>query len=1207
MDFTSEWIAPLVERCLLSFPHPAAGVEWQDDGSNIRFVKYGPRAVPQGLISDWTEHQKPLRVTLRDSRNQIEAIVTSGALRQYQDFPDRELSKGRTHGYPMTLSDFEIVFEYSASKPIIHFYVKDFRVDWDYGRHRADPKKKITNDSGVSKLLKVAFTAAKELQQTRYQAIATSGDESDTSVRSQNNTNFHRRASRETVHDAGVSQEAFASQIPAVRQSTVSDIIPASKRDPHATKTGLLGHLERRPKKAEGGTAVNPNHMDQQGVEFNTSPHPVVEHEKQQLYSNRRDSKEAGDPSDLADGQTRTPAPAPEITATDTSNSNFNTDAGSPTVKKPGEKGTNGTCASQAFQEPAAEGSGTKNRGMKDTESQSDMGTFKRSKDANSNNYLNQGHSDPWSGMARIRAHDIRILADQADLLENKRFWVPPPPGMDLPRGHVPPKLLERWNKIVMQRHTLTQENQSNHTVLGMRNGEISPSRSSTSQMESEGGTPFSWAPTPSNREPHDELPADSSPIRARTSRQIKSPNANKRNAHGNQLPRDIEQATMGNTGEDSRVEPEDAGECHSPANSSHPEVTTPEPDNRACREHLENDSDGDSDSVMDTSVPCPLGGTTQQTQFTSQSEQEVTRPGPSHTVFSSPGKIQVTETPAADLSHLRSKGAPIDSSGSTMDEGEESSQQRSSEVGKWSSESRIVNTYGSNESKARRHQSQEGLNASLDEAGFNVHVMGTQESGESCLMHETTPHSQSAVVLDSSEVGRRARSGSVSSSAPQAAPSQPCPSLREVPFSQSEGESHGLSMCSSSRGTQSQRDTGNSQVPTLKRPAAEVEDDHPSPKRHKSAAHENGDSRNGTVEETMKPDTATRRQSYLSGSSKLADSLRAHEKFRSDYLSYSGDFTHFTELCHKLQCLRTEGKLTKSFLWDDFIIMHLQEYPGYAEECDAAGRKTLEYEDYFISHFSKAVHRRRSLTASAIELGAAQYASADQQNRPTSATVAGDEANPSSAQSRVDELPHSQASSHETAPSGRSGVDDGRSPATNSAPAGRNHDTSANERGSEPVEEPSSSNNNNNNNARPPTSSFESTDQEIKQDDSEPIIDETEDNDDEGVDIKMEGAHDTESIELGEEDNPRASPHEAVDNEDEAPSEPASINENWFVSLRHIRPSGPVWSDDRNTPFKAWARADLNVKSERRLRGGRFLAVDNDGVIQRATTGRFQ
>lgn len=1160
--------------------------------------------------------------------------MTSGSLRQYQhDFPDRELSKAKTHGYPMTLLDFEVVFEYSASKPMVHFYVKDFLVDWDSGRHRADPKKKITNDPGVSRLLNAAFTAAKELQQTRYQTIAADGDESDTSVRSQNNTNFHRHASRETVHDAGVSQEAFASQVPAVHQSTTSDITPTSKRDPHATKTGLLGHLERRPKKTQGGMAVNPNHMDQQGVEFNASPRPVVEHGKQQLYSNRRDSKEAGDPSDLADCQTRTPAPEPEITVTNTSNPNSNTDAKSSTAKKTDEKDTNGTCASQAFQQSAAEGSGTEKRGMKDTGSQSDMGTFKRSKDANSNNYLNQGHSDPWSGMNRIRARDIRIPADQADLLESKRFWVPPPPGMDLPRGHVPPKLLERWNMIVVQRHTSTQENQSSHTVLGMRNGEISPSRSSTSQMDSEGGTPFSWAPTPSNRETYNELPADSSPIRARTSRQIKSPTANKDNAHGDQLPRDIEQATMGNTGENSRVGPQEAGERHSPATSSHAEVTTPEPDNRACREHLENDSDGDSDSVMDTSVPCPLGGTTQQTQSTSQSEQEVARPSPPHTVLSSPSKIQVTETPAAELSHLRSKSAPIDSSGSSKDEWEKSSQQRASQVGKWSSQSRIVDTYGSNESKAGGHRSQEGLNATLDEAGYSVDVMGTQESGESLLMNETTPHSQSALVLDSSEVGRRGRSASMSPWAPQAAPSQPFATLHEVPFSQSEGESHDLNVCSSSRDTQSQRDTCNSQVPTLKRSAAEVEDDHPSPKRHKSAAHENGDSHNGAVEETMKSDVAIRRQSYLSGSSKLADALKAHEKFRSGYPSYSGDFAHFTELCHKLQCLRTEGKLTKSFLWDDFIIMHLQEYPGYVEQCHAANSNTLEYEDYFTSHFSKAVHRRRSLTASAIELGAAQYASANQPNRPTSPTVTGDEANPSSAQIRVDEPPHPPASLHEPPPSGRSGVDGGRSPTTNTAlgrnhdtsadgrtsepveelsfsnknaaSAGRNHDTSAAERGSEPVEEVSSSNKN----TGPPTSSFESIDQKIKLDDSDSIIDETEDNDDEDVDIKMEDAYDTESIELGEENNQRASPqpHEAADYEYEAPSEPASINENWFVSLRHIRPSGPVWSDDRNTPFKAWARADLNVKSERQLRDGRSVAVDDEGVIQRATTGRSQ
>ena len=88
---------------------------------------------------------------------------------------------------------------------------------------------------------------------------------------------------------------------------------------------------------------------------------------------------------------------------------------------------------------------------------------------------------------------------------------------------------------------------------------------------------------------------------------------------------------------------------------------------------------------------------------------------------------------------------------------------------------------------------------------------------------------------------------------------------------------------------------------------------------------------------------------------------------------------------------------------------------------------------------------------------------------------------------------------------------------------------------------------------------------------------------------------HETASIELGE-DTQAADAQSALDSESDA----ESVNENWFLSLRHLRPTGPVWSDDPNTPFKQWARADQAVLSERNRRGGAYLPLDEKGVIQR-------
>lgn len=1140
-----------------------------------------------------------------DPRNQIEATLTRDALKRYRsEFPDRELSKHGTKGYPMTLLDFEIVFEYSASKPEVHFYVKDFRIDWGHGRRSASFPKKITNDCRVFELLQAAFRAAKELHEGGDSPILADGNQSDASVSSQGNIRLRQRASREVHPDSGISQEAFASQVPTAPQPAASNVIPTSDHEPLRKTAELLVHLGRCPKGLEGDTTASVNHMDRQGVNLQSSPRPAAEHKGQQLYNNRQGSKGVDDPLGLVDDQARRPATAPEIMPScaatiDAGSRDFNSsaDVEPSTAKIETGKDVNGAAAMQESQEFANEEPNTNRRDVEDTELRIDMGTFKRTETASSHNRLNQGYPGPWDGMTRIRTRDIRIPEEQKCLLESKRLWVPPPPGMDLPRGHVPPLLLDRWNKVAAQMNSFTQKRQSDRTGSGTPNCDIPPSRSPSSQSDSERSQFSNWTATPPPCDPRNELPPDSSPVRARALRQTKSPSANKDNADESPLPRDIGRGTVGNVGEDHhRVEHEDALENDAPGDSSQLNndlmaVIAPEPGKKACAERPGHESDDESDSVMDTSIPCPLGGATQQMQHTSQSEKN-------HSCPSIPDPVQVMQTPAANIARLRSNGVTTNRGSSTKDGGR-SSQERSSQAGKWSSQSRVVDTYGGNqhEGKGCRSQSRGTTISSVDEAGSIIDVMGTQEaSGVNQPAYQSTPHSQHGVFLDSSEARIRDESASVWSSTPQAVSSQPFSSSREAPFSQADGDSRGLSIYSSSKETHPQDGFDKSQVPPLKRSAAEVEDGHPSSKRHKSAIQENDLLRKRAVGGDRNSDTPTRRQSYIIGSSELAGAVRAHEKFRSDYPSYSGDFAHFIELCHKLQCLRSGGKLTKSFLWDDFIIMHLQEYPGYLERCRAADAKSWDYEEYFTSTFSRALHKRRSLTASAIELGAAQYAPVAQPSRPAGLTPVRDGGDISSVHSPVNEPSHSRAHSHGTPPSGPIGADADHLPPTNLSQAHRNHDTPVDERESNQVEKLSSS-------VRkgPPTLFFENTGPEVNQE-SERGFGGSE-SDERDADVKMEEAHDTASIELGDDENPPSSPYEGPNNELEGSNETEGINENWFVSLRHIRPTGPVWSDDRNTPFKTWARADLNVKSERALRDWRYLSVDDRGVVQRTIT----
>ena len=99
---------------------------------------------------------------------------------------------------------------------------------------------------------------------------------------------------------------------------------------------------------------------------------------------------------------------------------------------------------------------------------------------------------------------------------------------------------------------------------------------------------------------------------------------------------------------------------------------------------------------------------------------------------------------------------------------------------------------------------------------------------------------------------------------------------------------------------------------------------------------------------------------------------------------------------------------------------------------------------------------------------------------------------------------------------------------------------------------------------------------------------------------------HETASIELGDDIDRRISASPAP------PDQPAALGalnntelerprrrRPWFRALRKIWPTGPVWSDDPDTPFKRWARQDQNVLQELNRRGGVRIETDEKGVIR--------
>lgn len=497
--------------------------------------------------------------------------------------------------------------------------------------------------------------------------------------------------------------------------------------------------------------------------------------------------------------------------------------------------------------------------------------------------------------------------------------------------------------------------------------------------------------------------------------------------------------------------------------------------------------------------------------------------------------------------------------------------------------------------------------------------------------------------------------------------------------------------------------------VPNLKRLASVFETEEASPSKRQRTEPIGGQDAERIRRRQKKRPTSnimSRRESYINSTANRAEAMRAYEKFRSDYPIYLGEFSHFIELCSMLQSLRDRGHLKRSFLWDDFIIMHLDQYSTYLQLCQEMDAKSIDYEEYFSTHFSKPTYKKRSLNANGIEVSAAHWMATSQPSAAASPSISRGETNGTLTTSFVNRLSafhvHSSfgpgtrddqtdiesdrlsttASSPPTPlkkpqrnaptfaqrltvdkpqlseqcsrqpsrqPSRQSSIDKANNPeaadvAEPSAPEptvdepvtedSMDYDSALDEPAvrrqllienaqalsagqtttdvvmteGDTVEEPAADNPSERKSTPEPSHPVVTREIEV-----EPSIPES-DNEDRGHDEQeqeiydeMEETHSTASIELGDEGPSTISQEPRSDaREPETSSKVESVHEGWFASLRHIRPpTGPVWSDDPNTPFKLWARADQNVKAEVSRRGGRYREVDNKGVIQRSTTLR--
>ncbi|KAJ5863800.1 uncharacterized protein N7529_005716 [Penicillium soppii] len=832
-----------------------------------------------------------------------------------------------------------------------------------------------------------------------------------------------------------------------------------------------------------------------------------------------------------------------------------------------------------------------------------------------------------WEGMTTIPASEVNIPKDQVKLLGELK-WIPQDPGVSERLCHVPPDLLSRWNKIAQRRqHWAEKQEQIHDRPLTPTPQGTNPSVNGSQSV----GTPVSeWEPSEPSYSPRNILPPDSSPtrkgadhatpIRAGTqdsggqfqasrdvdtgneiqivsqtqtirpnfvdsrdvpneiSEHISQPlNEESMKSRGHEFPVPVAGSNLFQTLDRSRSADVKQKE-HDPSSTQKGLHDQSGPGNKldVSKPHDEQSGDESDESnydEMETSVPYALG---ENFPLSSQPEQEMSSSGPSLPKFIG-ANIQVVETPVVKTTRRRCEKQ-------NEEQVRYEIPSSSSQGDVTSSSSRVLNTHHSQDSHRQSGLSQEAPNPSLPEPendSLRVDVLGTQtqiSSMQTSSIHapsQATLQSSSDVVLDSSRPVQRQRGSSIfrlepsdhPSSLPYASPHPPALSRPNEPrqdFTREHFTPEGAWQLLGSPSKAPRSLSGND--PAAQKPS-----------------------------HTPDVELVARRQGFIGKDNRSAEAQRIYEKFRNAYSPYSGDFTHFTNMCSKLRTIREKGILWRSFLWDDFIILSLEEYPRYLEQHADQDPETLDYGEFFCSKFSRPRYKKRSLTANEIEVAASQVvpppmASPESPPNPSQLVIKteakeenqnellqGEGANISFTASLVDKFSDLRARSL------------GFTSNVDQKPTVAELDT-------EMVVSTQSD-------ANSIHSTSHQSDIDMAEDDV-PEIDETQEAD--------YSHHETASIELGDDvDDRHVSHSSALDptasSADYCDPEPPRQRERrpWFRSLKNIFPTGPVWSDDPNTPFKRWARQDQNLLQEINRRGGTKVTLDEKGVIRRPTYNR--
>ncbi|KAL9095856.1 MAG: hypothetical protein Q9165_001853 [Trypethelium subeluteriae] len=96
-------------------------------------------------------------------------------------------------------------------------------------------------------------------------------------------------------------------------------------------------------------------------------------------------------------------------------------------------------------------------------------------------------------------------------------------------------------------------------------------------------------------------------------------------------------------------------------------------------------------------------------------------------------------------------------------------------------------------------------------------------------------------------------------------------------------------------------------------------------------------------------------------------------EKFTRAYAEYPGDRKHFWNFCQRLNKLQADGKAQHRFLWDDYIIRHLTEYPSYYTRVNTEGEDPMSYDEYYRHEIEEPLATQRIIDPANLKMAIEQ------------------------------------------------------------------------------------------------------------------------------------------------------------------------------------------------------------------------------------------